>query len=69
MEKTVYKNRLRVVLADKEITNHWLAEKLDVTDMTISRWATNKAQPSVSRLIEMSKILDCDLKDLLEPYE
>lgn len=62
-------NRIRVALADKQITNHWLAEQLGVTDMTVSRWTTNKNQPSVSQLIEISKLLKVDIKDLLEPYD
>ena len=64
----VYLNRIRVVLADKQITNHWLAKQLGVTDMTVSRWTTNKNQPSTSQLINISKILDVDLKELLEPF-
>lgn len=62
-------NRIRVVLADKQITNHWLAEQLGVTDITVSRWTTNKNQPSVSQLIEVAKLLKVDINDLLEPYE
>lgn len=62
-------NRIRVVLAEKQITNHWLAEQLAVTDMTVSRWVTNKNQPSISQLILISKLLKVDIKDLLEPYE
>ena len=69
MKKKVYPNRIRVVLAEKTITNHWLAEQMGVTDMTMSRWTTNKIQPSTSQLINMAKILDVDIKDLLEPYE
>ena len=64
----VYLNRIRVVLADKQITNNWLAKQLGVTDMTVSRWTTNKNQPSTSQLINISKILDVDLKELLEPF-
>ncbi|MBP3757185.1 MAG: XRE family transcriptional regulator, partial [Prevotella sp.] len=30
-------NRIGVVLADKQITNRWLAEQMGVTDMTVSR--------------------------------
>lgn len=37
MNKTRYKNKIRVVLADKMITKTYLAEKLDVSNMTISR--------------------------------
>lgn len=69
MEKKVYKNRIRVVLAEKMITNTYLAEQLGVSKMTISRWCTNTTQPSAPQLIEISRVLQCDLKDLYEPYE
>ena len=68
MEKNVCKNRIRVVLAEKMITKTFLAEKLGVSKMTLSRWSSNTTQPSVTQLIEISKVLECDLKDLLEPY-
>jgi DNA-binding Xre family transcriptional regulator len=61
-----YPNRIRVVLAEKQITNRWLAEQLGVTDMTVSRWSTNKVQPSVSQLVEISKLLEVDIKELIE---
>ena len=38
MTKKDCQNRIRVVLADKQITNRWLAEQMGVTDMTVSRW-------------------------------
>lgn len=69
MEKRVYKNRIRVVLADKMVTKTFLAEQLNVSKMTISRWCTNTTQPSAPQLIEISQVLKCDLKDLYEPYE
>lgn len=69
MEKEIYPNRLRVVLAEKRITGRWLAEQMGVTEITVSRWATNKVQPSMSQFIQMSKLLKVELKDLLEPYD
>lgn len=69
MEKKVYKNRIRVVLADKMVTKTYLAEQLRVSKMTISRWCTNPTQPSAPQLIEISQILQCDLKDLYESFE
>lgn len=69
MEKKIYKNRIRVVLADRMVTNTYLAEQLGVSKMTISRWCTNTTQPSAPQLIEISKVLKCELKDLYEPYE
>lgn len=66
MAKKDYNNRIRVVLADKQITNRWLAEQMGVTDMTVSRWKTNKIQPSISQFVEIAKLLQVDIKDLLE---
>lgn len=69
MEKKIYPNRIRVILADKQLTNRWLADKLGVADMTVSRWTTNKIQPSMSQFVEISKILKVDINDLLEVDE
>ena len=69
MEKKVYKNRIRVILADKMVTKTHLAEQLGVSKMTISRWCTNATQPSAPQLIEISQVLQCNLKDLYETVE
>lgn len=66
MAKKEYQNRLRVVMADKQLTNGWLAGQLGVTDITVSRWRTNKVQPSMSQFVTISKLLKVDIKDLLE---
>ncbi len=66
MAKKDYHNRIRVVLADKQITNRWLAEQMGVTDMTVSRWKTNKIQPSMAQFVEISRLLQVDIKELLE---
>ena len=69
MEKKVYKNRIRVVLAEKMITNTYLAEQLGVSKMTISRWCANTTQPSAPQLMEISQVLQCELRDLYETVE
>ncbi len=66
MAKKDYHNRIRVVLADKQITNRWLAAQMGVTDMTVSRWKTNKIQPSMSQFVEIARLLQVDIKELLE---
>ena len=66
MAKKDYHNRIRVVLADKQITNRWLAAQMGVTDMTVSRWKTNKIQPSMAQFVEISRLLQVDIKELLE---
>ena len=55
MAKIECSNRLRVILAEKEITNRWLAEQMGVTDMTVSRWKTNKVQPSMAQFVEIAQ--------------
>lgn len=66
MIKKNCQNRIRVVLADKQITNRWLADQMGVTDMTVSRWKTNKIQPSMAQFVEIARLLQVDIKDLLE---
>lgn len=58
-------NRIRVALAEKERSNRWLAEKLGKTDATVSKWCSNKMQPSLETLVEIAKVLDVDVSELL----
>ena len=58
-------NRLKVILAEKEKTNKWLAEKLGKSEVTVSRWVRNENQPSMETLLVISKLLDMDIKELL----
>lgn len=37
-----------------------------VNEMTVSRWRTNKVQPSVAQLVEIARLLKVDIKDLIE---
>jgi putative transcriptional regulator len=59
-------NRLRVVLAEKSVTNRWLAEKLNMNEGTVSRWITNSKQPSVDTFYKIAQILKVDIRELLE---
>ncbi|MCX2680940.1 helix-turn-helix transcriptional regulator [Galbibacter sp. EGI 63066] len=58
-------NRIRVVLAEKDRTNKWLAEKTGKNRTTVSRWCTNDMQPSLETLVEIAKVLDVDVRELL----
>ena len=59
-------NRVKAVLAEHDKTNKWLAEKLDKNETTISRWCTNEVQPSLETLLEISELLNIDLKELIK---
>ena len=58
-------NRIKVVLAEKRLSNNWLAEELNKSKATVSRWCTNEMQPSVETLFEIAKVLDVDVSELL----
>ena len=58
-------NRLKIVLAEKERTGTWLSEQMGHNICTVSRWKTNKVQPSVEQLYEIARHLDVDVKELL----
>lgn len=58
-------NRIKVVLADKNKTNKWLAEQLGKDPATVSKWCTNTSQPGVETLIEIAQILEVEVRDLL----
>ena len=58
-------NRLKVMLAEKEKTNKWLAEQVGKDPATISKWCTNTAQPSLEMLLQIAKVLNVEVKDLI----
>lgn len=65
METTKDINRIKVVLVEKKRTNKWLAEQLGKDPATVSKWCTNTAQPSLETLLEIARVLEVDVKDLL----
>lgn len=58
-------NRLKVVLVEKKRTGKWLAEQLGKDPATVSKWCTNVAQPGLETLVQIAKILDVDIRELL----
>lgn len=58
-------NRIKVILAEKNKSNKWLAEQLDKDPAMISKWVTNTNQPNIETLIQISKVLDVSVNDLL----
>ena len=67
MLETASLNRIKAVLADKQKTSKWLAEQLGKSETTVSRWASNKIQPSLEQLFEIANVLDIDVKELIKP--
>lgn len=62
-------NRLKLVLVEKKKTSKWLAEQLGVNPSTVSKWCTNTSQPPLETIIRISKLLNIDIKKLINNYE
>lgn len=60
-------NRLKIVLVEQGKSGRWLAERLNKSEHTISRWCQNKTQPSVAQLNEIAKVLSIDVRTLINP--
>lgn len=58
-------NRIKVVLAEKQRTNKWLAENLGREYSTISKWCTNTNQPDLITLTKIVHLLEVDIRELL----
>lgn len=62
-------NRLKIVLAEREIQQKEFAAMINVTPHTISRICLNETQPSLKLLRKMAIILDVEICDLLVPIK
>ncbi len=62
-------NRLKIVLAEREIAQKDFAEMLAVTPHTISRICNNDTQPSLRLLRKMALTLEIDIRELLIPTQ
>ena len=56
---------MKVVMAERMVSNKELGEMLGKDTATISRWVTNTSQPTLESLIEIAKALKCDIGDLV----
>lgn len=58
-------NRIKVVLVEKQRTSKWLAEQLGKSENTVSRWCSNKVQPTLDNLLAIANILDVEVRSLI----
>lgn len=56
--------RLREVLKEKGLTGKELAEKVNVTESSISNLVKGDSIPRKDLLLQISEVLDIDVKDL-----
>ena len=62
-------NRLKVVLVEKEKSGKWLADQLGKSTCTVSKWCSNTTQPDLQTLDKIARMLDVNVKELLNDTE
>jgi transcriptional regulator with XRE-family HTH domain len=57
--------QIRIRRLDAHLTQQQLADKLNVTNKTISKWETNRTLPDIEMITAMSKIFNITVDELL----
>ncbi len=57
---------LKELRKEKELTQEQLAEKLNVSNRSVSRWETGSTLPDISILIELAEFYDVDIKEIID---
>ncbi|MEE0874850.1 MAG: helix-turn-helix domain-containing protein [Ruminococcus sp.] len=56
---------LRELRTEKSLTQEQLAEKLNVSSRTVSRWENGNNMPDLSIIVELADFYDVDIRELL----
>lgn len=62
-------NRIREVLYEKGISQTWLAKKLNKSFNSVNSYVCNRTQPNLETLLQISQILNVNMKDLIADQE
>ena len=57
---------IRALRQEKALTQEQLAERLNVSNRTVSRWETGSNMPDISTLLELCAVLDVSIQELLQ---
>ncbi len=65
MDQKMIGQFIKELRKEKHITQEELAEKLNVSNRTVSRWETGTNMPDISILVELSEILDVSIPEII----
>jgi len=65
MDQTKIGAFLRELRKGKNLTQEQLAEKMNVSSRTVSRWETGSNMPDISLLIELADFYETDIREIL----
>lgn len=58
-------DKLKELRKSKNYSQKFLADQLGITQGAISQWEQGKSTPNIEKLIELSKILQCSIDELV----
>ena len=58
-------DNLRQIRKDKKMSQEELAEKVNVTRQSVSKWENGESYPEMNNILELCKIFNCKLNDLV----
>ncbi|MCI8671543.1 MAG: helix-turn-helix transcriptional regulator [Bacilli bacterium] len=61
-------DNLKKIRKLKKLSQEDLAEKLNVSRQSVSKWETGDAYPEMNNLLELCKIFHCKINDLVNDY-
>lgn len=59
------RNRIKAALAERNLTSKWLANVIEKSENTVSRWCSNRTQPSLEQLQIIADVLNTDIRSLI----
>jgi len=60
-------NRIKEILKEQGRTQMWLSERLGKSYVMVTSYCNNKVQPSIQVLNQIARLLNIDVRELLEP--
>ena len=65
MDQIMIGKFLKELRKEKNITQEQLADKLNVSGRTVSRWETGNNMPDISILVEMAELFDVSIPEII----
>ena len=58
-------DNLKTIRKDKKMSQEQLAEKVNVSRQSVSKWENGEAYPEMNNILELCKIFNCKINDLV----
>ena len=58
-------DNLKLIRKNKKMSQEQLAEKMNVSRQSVSKWETAEAYPEMNNILELCKIFNCKINDLV----